>query len=222
MKTAHLKSKILVFLLLNTGFLILNTKIVNAQIFTLSPSSIAKPAGEEFSVNLNIDTQNQAAASADVKLTFNSSILEIVKVVNGDFFSDEANYIGTGTLYVGGFFKEQFKTKTGQGVLAVITLRGKAAGNSALTFVCSREKTDSNILDATAADIINCSGINNGSYTINGTGAPEPTSTPVPNTPTPAGPTPTMAVPVSGNFLPTVLFGTMGILLTIVGIAIIL
>jgi len=211
--------KIILFSFLVTCYLLLATK-ANAQIFTLSPSSTTKPAGEEFAVNLNIDTQNQAAASADVKLTFNSSILEVVKVDNGDFFEDTANYIGTGTLYTGGFFKEQFKTKTGQGILAVITLKGKTAGNSALTFVCSSEKNDSNILDAAAADIINCTGISDGSYTINGTGAPEPTSTPV--SATPAGPTPTMAVPVSGNFLPTAIFGISGALLTILGIAIIL
>ena len=220
-----------------------------AQVFILDPSTATKNVGEEFTVNLNIDTQSKAVASADVKLTFDSTILELVKVDKGDFFSDEADYIGAGTLYVGGFFREQYVTKNGSGKLATLTLKGKTVGSSPLSFTCSTQTNDSNIFDSSANDVINCSGIQNGSYTITGgsspTGTPmptltptstptptpttgsgsSPTSTPVPtSTPSSSGggasqPTPTP--PATGVFSPTAFFGAGGILLTIFGIALV-
>ncbi len=99
-----------------------------AQVFILDPSAATKNVGEEFTVNLNIDTQGKAVASADVKLTFDSTILEVVRVDKGDFFSDEADYVGAGTLYVGGFFREQYATKNGSGKLAILSF--KLAGRS--------------------------------------------------------------------------------------------
>lgn len=233
--------KLIIYCLLVTGYLLLATK-VNAQIFTLTPSTDSKPVDQEFTVNLGIDTQNNAVMSADVKLTFNSAVLDIVKVDNGDFFPEVANYIGSGTLTIGGYFQQQFATKTGQGNLATITLKGKSAGTASLTFVCSQDTTDSNIYNASGTDIINCSGTTNGSYTVTSGGGTQPTSTPVPtatvppgNTPAPTStptprpvgggnstPQPTMAVPVSGNLVPTAIFGISGILLTILGIALIL
>jgi len=216
-----------------------------AQVFILDPSAATKKVGEEFTVNLNIDTQGKTVASADVKLTFDSTILELVKVDKGDFFSDEADYIGAGTLYVGGFFREQYATKNGSGKLAIITLKGKTVGSSPLSFTCSTQTNDSNIFDSSANDIINCSGIQNGSYTITGGSSPTGTSTPTPTpTPTPttgsgSSPTstpvptstpsssgsgasqPTPTPPATGVFSSTIFFGAGGILLTIFGIALV-
>ncbi len=219
-----------------------------AQVFILDPSAATKKVGEEFTVNLNIDTQGKTVASADVKLTFDSTILELVKVDKGDFFSDEADYIGTGTLYVGGFFREQYATKNGSGKLAIVTLKGKTVGSSPFSFTCSTQTNDSNIFDSTAKDLINCSGIQNGSYTIISGSSPTATltSTPTPTpttglgssptaipvststpTPTPSSsgggvsqPTPTP--PATGVFSPAIFFGAGGIFLTILGIALIL
>lgn len=219
-----LKKKILAVVffvfLFNTYFLILNVRVAKAQIFSLNPSTLTKAAGDEFDVDLNIDSQSQAVASADVKITFDSDIVEVVKVTPGTFFSDEADYIGTGKLFVGGFFREPYATKTGNGKLAIITLKGKKGGTAHLSFSCSTEKNDSNILDSSATDIIKCSGIKDGTYTITGSSA-DPTSTPAP-TPTGTKPTAKPTPPTSGATLPTLFFGGAGLLLTIIGIAIIL
>lgn len=218
---------VFVFLILNTYFLLFNTKGAYAQVFSLSPSSSTNSAGNEFTVDLNIDTQSASVASADVKLTFDSVILDVVKVTNGSFFSDMANYIGAGKVFIGGFFQDESASKTGTGKMATLTLKGVGNGTSKLAFVCSTAKDDSNIFDSAGNDIIKCSGIKNGSYTITG-GSTLPTSTPtatatstLTNMPTSTSSL-TMTPPQSGAFFPTILFGTAGVLLTIFGIALIL
>ena len=193
---------------------------VSAQTFSLSPQSASKTVGEDFTVDLNIDTESKAVAGADVKITYDADTIEMVRVVNGDFFSEGANNISAGRLYVAGFFSEQFKTKTGTGKVATLTVKGKKAGSVQLIFVCTAQTNDSNILDASANDIANCSAIRNGTYTFSESSSSSPTSTP---TPTPTGSssyTPTPTPPVSGVALPTILSVGVGFLLTIIGLAV--
>ena len=219
----------IVFLLLAAGYLLLATKEANAQEFSLTPSTASNTVGQEFTVDLNIDTKGIAAASADVKLTFDTSIMDVINVADGTFFSDTASYIGAGKVYIGGFFQDQSATKTGTGKLATLTLKGKGNGTSPLAFVCSTSKDDSNIFDAAGNDIIKCTAIKDGSYTFTG-GSTLPTSTPIASAtvtitskPTSTGTgSATMAPPTSGTFFPTILFGAAGVLLTIFGIALIL
>jgi len=186
-----------------------------AQVLSLDPVETSVTTGEEFTVNLNINTNSKAAAGADVKMTFDSTLLEVVKVENGDFFTEGASNIGAGTLYVAGYFREQFETKTGSGKLAILTLKGKAAGTARITFVCSAQTNDSNIFDANANDIINCTGITNGTYTIGaGTGGTTSTS------PTPTGVRAATATPpVTGITLPTFFTFGLGLILIFGGIA---
>lgn len=183
---------------------------VKAQTFSLDPASASKSVGDTFTVNLNIDTAGKEVAGADVKITYDEDIIEITKVEKGDFFTDEAHNIGTGTLYVAGLFSEQFKTKAGTGKVAILTLKGKAEGSDQLVFVCTPQTSDSNILDASANDIIACSGIRNGTYTFSEGVAP-----------TPGGATSTPTPPVAGVSLPTIFSLGIGALLTIIGLAII-
>lgn len=193
-----------------------------AQVFILDPSTATKNVGEEFTVNLNIDTQSKAVAQADVKLVFDSTILELVRVDKGDFFPDGGDYVGTGTLYVGGFIREQYVTKNGSGKLATLTLKGKTAGSSSLSFTCSTQTNDSNIFDSSANDVINCSGIQNGSYTIISGSSPTATPTPTPSSSGGGVSQPTPTPPATGVFSPAIFFGAGGIFLTILGIVLVL
>lgn len=205
-----------VFLLLTTSYLLLATSPVVAQVLSLSPSTATKNTGVEFTVDLNIDTAGKAIAGTDVKLTFDPNILEVIKVERGDFFSDGAHNIGSGTLYIAGFFPPQFETKTGTGKVATIYLKGKVDGASALIFVCTPQTTDTNILDASANDIVNCALMSNGNYTFSAGGGTQATSTPRPT----SAQNPTATPPTSGITLPTTFTLGVGMLLTILGIAI--
>lgn len=219
------KSKFFIVIILSTilwlGF---SSRSVLAQSLLLNPATVGKKVNEQFNVDLNINTAGKAVAGTDVKLTFDPNILEIVSVEKGDFFTDGANSKGLDYLYVAGFFPPQFETKTGTGKVATITLKGKKEGTASLTFACTNQTNDTNILDSSANDIINCTSLVNGSYTISGIGGPiSPTSTPVPGasvTPTSIY-SPTAAPPVSGMALPTVFSIGVGAVLTILGLALV-
>lgn len=200
---------------------------VNAQNMTLNPASVTKTVNEQFTVDLILDTQNKPIVGVDAKITYDPTIIEILGVTNGDFFDDGAsNYSNSGTLYILGAFSQALRAETGTGKVATITLRGKKEGVDKLTFVCSTQTNDSNILDATSNDLIKCDGVKGGTYTFtSGSSGSEPTSTPGPTaTPTTGsgtGRTPTPTPPVSGVSLPTIMSLGLGMLLTIIGIAVI-
>jgi hypothetical protein len=185
-----------------------------AQTFSLTPATATKSAETEFSVDLGVDTAGKAVSAVDAKITFDSTVLQVVKVQKGTFFPEVTQNIYSGTLYVSGSFAEAGQSASGSGKLATVTLKGKGGGTSPFTFVCSTQTSDSNIFDtsATPKDIINCAGTKSGSYTILGSavglgGGSEEEVTPTPEP------------PVSGVTLPTVFFLAAGALLTILGLA---
>jgi len=220
-------NKLIVYLVISVSFLFAFANSVVAQVITLNPATSSKSIGTEFSVDLNIDTAGKAVAGADVKLTFDPQILEIVSVDKGTFFTDGANNVSGGNLYIAGFFPEQFETKTGVGKLATIKLKGKASGTASLNFICTSSTVDTNILDSSSNDIVLCSRMANGSYVFTG-GVGGPTSTPGPQltgTPVPQPTvTPVITVtptpPVSGITFPTYLSIGAGIILLIAGLVI--
>lgn len=205
------------FILTLTAFLFCLFKAgpVFGQTFYLSPIEATKSAGLLFPVDLNIDTTGMSISAADVKITFDPEILEITEVEEGTFFTDITYNIYSGTLYVGGSSLEE-GGKTGSGKMATLTLRGKSAGVGQLIFVCTTQNTDTNIFDTSAEtkDIVNCSAIKNGKYTITGSssvGGEDLESTQSAATPTPEP-------PVSGISLPTFFSFGLGILLFSVGL----
>jgi hypothetical protein len=194
---------------------VLGTQEAGAQSFSLSPSTATQPAGEEFTVQLKIDTGGKEVTAADVKISFDSNVLQVTKVLEGTFFPEVTHNIYAGTLYVGGSFLQESQTSSGSGTLATLTLEGKTVGVGKLAFVCTTQNTDTNILDVTATDIVNCSANKEGTYTISaglGGGSTSTASGTVTATP---------LAPVAGVTLPTFIFLGFGLLLTILGLAII-
>lgn len=189
---------------------------VSAQSFSLVPATASKSAGLEFTVDLNIDTGGQKVTAADVKMSFDPNILQIVSIQEGTFFTETSSNIYTGTLYVGGSFLNVGQTASGTGKLATLKLKGKTAGIGLLSFVCTAGKTDeTNIFDnaATAKDIVSCALLKNGSYTINGVALSGVGDVAVSTTVTP-----TPEPPVTGISLPTIFFFGIGTLLLILGL----
>lgn len=209
-------------------FLMLSSfSTVSAQTLNFSPQTATKKVGEELSIDLNIDTAGKAAAGTDVKLSFDTDAIEVVSVSSmkaakesGGFFTEGAYNLSGNSLYIAGFFGEQFKTDTGTGKVATIKIKGKKVGSGQLVFACTTQTNDTNILDAQAADIINCTGTQNGTYTFIADSGTSPTNTPGPtNTPVPGSPTATPTIPVSGVSMPTLFSFGFGALMTVVGIA---
>lgn len=181
-----------------------------AQTFTFTPPTATKSAGLEFAVAVGIDVGTEKTLGADLKITYDSTLLEVVEVAGGDFFSKGGFNSSTGQVYISYGVDTAAVAKTGSGDYAVLTLKGKKAGSAVLKVVCSTQTNDSNIWDEASNDIIDCSGIENPVYTIS-TSSAVTTITPTSSVSTP---TP----PVSGIALPTFFSLGMGVLLMILGL----
>jgi hypothetical protein len=178
-------------------------RTASAATMSLDPVSGSFPVGQTFNVKVAIDTGGELVTSADAILLYDSSKLEVVDVVEGNlgqepFFPDFFQNISPSELYIGASVIDPIETRTGTGILATITFRGKAEAVTDVVFDCTPGKTsDTNISksDKNATDIVECPRLVPGRYTIGGgnptatpapTGAPIiPTSTPVPITLTP-------------------------------------
>jgi len=184
---------------------------VRAQTFTLSPLTASKNVGSTFVVDLNIDTGNTAVKGVDVKISYDDSVLEVVKVEPGTFFPEVSfndNYADI--LYISGSFTSTAQSNSGTGQVGRIILKAKAAGVSKFDFICTSQAVDTNIIDVNNNDIVKCSLLKNGSYTVLGNSTSAATSSAV-STPTPEP-------PVTGLSLPTVFSFSAGLVLIIFGL----
>ena len=192
-----------------------------AQTLNLLPQTATKTVGEEFTVDLNIDTVGKAAMGTDVVMTFDTDFIEVVSITNqkarkdaGGFFTDGSYNLTGNNIYIASYFSAQFETETGTGKIATFKLKGKKVGTGQMIFACTSQGNDTNILDATAGDIANCTAIKNGSYTFVAGSSTSPT-----NTPAPGVPTATPTIPVSGTSLPTYITFGFGAFLAVIGLA---
>lgn len=203
-------------------------EIVLGQVFTLSPPSSTQSTGSEFTVDLLIDTAGKVVSGADVKFSFDVGVMEAIDIIGGSFFPEVSHNIYSGTIYISGVFTDESEYKSGAGKLATLTLKGKTAGTSSLSFVCTNQGTDTNIWDNSepSINIVKCSSLGNASYTFTEGSSTSPTptmsaaglggDTGVTSTLTP---TPTPELPVTGISLPTLFSVGFGLALVIFGVA---
>jgi hypothetical protein len=194
-------------------FSLISPKPAYAASFTLDPSARTAAPSETFSVDIKIDTEGENATSADVLLNFNSAILSISSITPGSFFPQNFKTSSASQVYVGGAVQNATENRTGAGILATINFSAVGSGVSTLEFDCTPGKTsDSNITkdDKNATDILDCTSLTNGSYTISGN-----------LTGTQATPTP-KTLPRAGNARNTIIFVGIGVILTIIGIMVML
>lgn len=208
-------------------FYFLFPPFAEAASFSLEPQSHTGSVGESFDVQLKINTEGEQTTSADVILLYDENILETVTVTGGGFYPQNFKNLTSGKIYVGGAVQNATESKAGEGLLSTITFKGKSAGTTAARFDCTPGKTsDSNISknDSEATDILDCTKLVSGSYTISGGSDGEtPTATPGPTSRPTFGPTcsPTVTpseLPPAGVTLPSVLLLGIGSLLTFLGV----
>lgn len=212
--------KIVTYTIVALFLMLISGSAVSAQVLKFSPQTATKKVGEELSIDLNIDSENKPVTGTDVIITFDTDVIEVVSITpmkaakdSGGFFTSGDYNISANRIYIASFIGEQFVTETGTGKIATIKIKGKKVGSSQLVFTCTSQTNDTNIYDAQSADIINCAGTQNGTYTFVADSGTSPTSTPVPGAPT-AVPT----VPVSGVSTPTIFAFGFGALMMVVGL----
>ncbi len=190
---------------------------VSAQSFSFSPQTGEQTVGTEFKVTVVIDAGSSSVVGADLKITYDPTLLEVVKVERGDFFSKGGLNSTSGLLYISYGIDPSASAKTGSGDYAILTLKGLKAGTGLLTVTCSNQSTDSNIWDAASKDIIVCTTITNPSFVFSGSSV-LPSASPSLTVATSSALTATPTPPVSGITGPTFFALGMGLFLTIIGL----
>jgi hypothetical protein len=176
-------------ILFTLGLSLLFTRtVLAAPHFVLEP---ATDSNTTFSINLTIDTDNTPTNSADVVIDFDPQILKASQITFGSLYPQTAQNINntSGTIYMGAFFNDPLGSFAGNGTFATITLAGLTPGTSPFTFRCTPGATnDTNITQKDPAqDVIDCSLLTDGSYTV-----PAPNTSPTPTLP--PGVTPTLTL----------------------------
>ncbi len=191
--------------------------LLQGTMVTIDPSSINVALGATTEVDIRIENVTDLY-SADVFLTFDSTLLEVVDAdpstddvveihpgtfLNPAFVEWNEVYQDYGEIYFAIYQDESGQPVTGNGVLATITFRGKAVGTSAVDFGVDVDDVFLGDYDDESIS----AGIQNGSVTVieqedpmptatsTSTSTPGPTPTPT-HTPTP-GPSPTPTSPTS-------------------------
>lgn len=196
---------------------------------TLTPTTKTVNSGDTFDVVVGIESGTDKVFSADVWMTFDASKLEVesVNMVGAPAFpfslgtKNIDNTAGTIKIGLNPTSTNNMAATTASGGLLTINFKAKNTGVAAATFTCAPGNlNDTNIIDPTYNEIIDCASNQSGSYTINAGSSTTPSNTPTPTPVTSSGstvttPTNTPAnLPQTGTDGPTiglVLFGLMSI-----------
>jgi len=181
--------------------------------FTLVPTSANETVGTNFVVTMGVDSDIEKVIGLDIQATFDAAKLEVVSIekVASDtgyqftytagqaiIHNDTGKFEVTlpsadSSVYTGVVAKQE---------LLKITFRPKAAGVATLNYVCTAGSVaDTNIINQSGNDVVDCASNQSGSYTIVAGDGTTPTSTPMP-TPTSGGSSAPTAVPTTTSQLP--------------------
>lgn len=201
---------------------------VEAAFLSFDPETISTSVGQEISVDVVLDTDGKQILATDAKIQYDSSVLQVVDVTDGDFLSvGKKSFEEAGQIYIAGLVESAGEFKTGSGVVATVKFKALKNGTATVSYLCTPGETanDSNIAnnDIDATDVIVCT--DNGTSVITvGTGGTVITATPSATTTsstrsvtpyTGGGPS---ELPQTGFMDQIIQFGLPGVLLVIVGL----
>jgi hypothetical protein len=153
-------------------FLFFLPKPVKAARFYLTPSDITVISGQQFNIDLYLDTENKMVNQVDISLVYPSSFIWIDSVNSSEIFplavQDIKKEEGWANLRFSS--SNQSTRVNGNYLLASLTLSTHAAGESFLAFFCdgSNNVNDSNVWEAdTGVDLISCANLNKLAVHIN-------------------------------------------------------
>lgn len=149
---------------------------VEAAVLSLNPPSSSVYLGEEFDVQVRIDTQGAQVTSADVLLGYDKYLLDVISVTKGingqnSFFPDFFQSVDSdfSRIYMGALVASPGNTRIGQGVIGTIRFKSKTAGDAIVGFHCQSGQTNETnitLADKNATDIVNCLALNNVYYVV--------------------------------------------------------
>lgn len=132
LKKRRILNKI-IFLLITIGFFFFFPSRALAASLTLSPDSLAKKVGEEFSLSILLDTESDSVSGVQLVLNYDPSILEGKSISIGAILPTQIeSKIGDGKVSLGaGKLGGGFQGKDN---LATLSFRGLKKGRSEITF----------------------------------------------------------------------------------------
>ena len=160
-----MKSWILIVVFI--ALLFLTPANLRAAVIRLDPTTASIPLGAMLDVAVSLDTQGSRVLSSDVKLGFDPNVVEVVAVRNGTLFEKYLHTVSPQYVFLSG--GNRTTPAVGTGLLGTIVLRGRAFGVSSLRFDCRTGKTFKdfiNIENEDGEDIVSCSSLANGVYSV--------------------------------------------------------
>lgn len=222
------KKFLVAFVLVFAALGVLAKPALAAVSFSLSPASGTYTVGDQFVLNVVMDTGGDAVDSVSVRGSFPIANLEAVGQLTSDTFTLElVNTLDntTGTIrFDAGSHTDQNGSNI---VVAKMTFKAKAVGTATVTISDSSQAVEA----ASNTYLVTTGG--SGQYTLQSAAGGNGDATPTPS-PSPAGgttPTPTLAgggatptptpqeVPVTGFDLPTISLVGAGVMLLLLGVA---
>lgn len=164
--------KKLIAALFSSLFLLLSTApsfAAGQATLNLVPPTATAKVDNLFTVEIHVNTAGVAVNTIKAYLTFDPTVLEVTSITTtgsiASIFTENDPDNVNGTIHITGAATGSGYTGS-NGLFATLNLKAKGAGTSTLTFT-SDSKVNSNVDDS---DILNFTGLVNGSYTVSGTG----------------------------------------------------
>jgi len=198
--------------------------------FTFTPTAGSYTVGNEFTVDLGVNSDTEKVVAIDVVGTYDKNLLELVKmekITNESGFQFNWDQATTPKIDInaGTFSATLTPTSSSslEGVVAnhgliKLTFRGKSAGTGNVALTCQQGSiNDANILNPSSVDVATCSSNQSGSYTLTAstTTTTSPTATPTPTTAPVTTTSATNTLPETGSLGATVglvVFGVVCVL----------
>ncbi len=151
---------------------------------SVAPQTVTVDPNSTITLYISISVDTNQAMSTDAILGYDPSKIDITGVTTGGFFSgfSYANDPSHARLEIHGMENSLFQGKTGDGILANITIKPKVSSGSTTIDVLCGSTTASQIFSTSYANILDCSKVHGAGIIIQT--QVQPTSTPIPPNPT--------------------------------------
>lgn len=161
---------------------------VFAASMSLSPATLSRDVGDEFTVDIVVDPEGEESSGATALISYDSSKLQAQTVTAGTSYTQElTNEIDPTAGQIHFDAGVLGTTVTSRTTLATITFKAIAAGVAQVNFTFDPNATTNTSIVASSAvpptNLLTDGNVNNGSYTISATGTTTSgTSGTLPNT----------------------------------------
>jgi hypothetical protein len=187
MKIKSALSLVFTFTAVSFGLLIRVPAVYAVASLNITPDTMTMAANATTTFSVSINTDTTPVFGSDAIVSYPSSLVDIVSVTKGDYFTDFSYSAANGIMEIHGYFASLYDFKAGTGNLATIVVRPKqASSTSTLTIECNVTAQTSQIIDSTGKNILLCANVNHAviTTTANPTDTSVPTNTTAPGQPT--------------------------------------